>query len=287
MGDIAPLVTLEGVNGELFTFSSKDVVESIVLQPGAKGLEMPTWDVQTDDYPALDGSFPRASRASSREIFLPLMAYGSTRYEMKAALRSLEDALDPSLIPTTLLKLSVAEPDASGNYETPREIDVYYANGLEGDEGSENGLVYNKFGLVLRATDPFFRAPADVTHTFSAFTGEVINNPGKVRVFPTWTIEGPAQSPFSLVRAATAYNPAQSLLVEDLTLTAGQVLTIVTQPGKLKVTTDFGPDVGWSALAANPTFWTLDPGDNTVSVSGLTVTPTSVSLSFRPKYMGM
>lgn len=316
---IAPLVSLEGVNGEQFTFSSKDGDESIVLQKGAKGLDMPPWDVQVDDYPALDGSFPRASRATSREIFLPLLAYGTTRREMITAKRRLMKALDPSRILRSMPRLVVAEADDTGDYEALREIEVYYAGGMDGDEGSGNGLEWSNFGLILRSTDPFFRARQDTVRDFLTFAATtpffpeapakflsdgvsggfhlssspifvnniVVNNPGDVRVFPTWTIVGPVEGPFNLTRAATPYNDQQSLVVETLSLAAGETLTIVTQPGKLKVQASVGADAGWSALATNPDFWTLDPGDNTVSIDGLSSNPTSVSLSFRPKYLGM
>ena len=316
---IAPLVSLEGVNGEQFTFSSKEGNESIVLQKGAKGLDMPPWDVQVDDFPALDGSFPRASRATQREIFLPLLAYGQTRREMSLAKRRLMKALDPSRILLKTPILVVAEADELGNYEARREIEVYYAGGMDGDEGSENDLVTNRFGLILRSTDPFFRARQDTVQEFLTFSNGtpffpespnkflsdgvaggfhlsagpeftdsvVVTNPGEVRVFPTWFIVGPIEGPFTLTRAATAYNDEQSLVVQSLSLAAGQTLTIVTQPGRLKVQPSVGADAGWSALATNPDFWTVDPGENTISIGGLSSNPTSVTMTFRPKYLSM
>ncbi|WP_433332522.1 hypothetical protein [Spirillospora sp. CA-294931] len=316
------MVILEGVDGSQFPLSAVGGTGDVWLNKGAKGLDMLPWDVQVEEYPALHGSYPRAVRGLSREILLPLTIYGETRPAMVAQKRRLVSALNPSLMATRSPKLIVAEADTEGTYEDQREIDVYYAGGLEGDEGTDNGLTWGRYGLVLRSTEPFFRARRDIVKTFSetpaglkpffpddnvflSDDGEsggfkltsdprwvdkvTIVNPGSVGAYPTWTIVGPISGPFNLVREATRYGPQQTLMIKTLSLGAGQSATIVTEPGKVKVTASAGATADWSTLAINPTFWTLDPGPNVVSIQGLPagVRPSKLQGTFRPRYLGM
>lgn len=321
--DYAPLVTLEGVNGEQFALSAMSGAGQVFLRKGAQGLDMIPWDVQVDEYPVLPGASVRDARGQQREIFLPLTIWGETRPQMVAAKRRLMAALDPARMHARMPKLIVAEVNEAGVYEDQREIEVYYADGLNGDEGSDNGLTWNKFGLVLRSSGgPFFSARSDTSTSFYQYPapqpffpdedqpfvspdglaggfklsgtpvfGTVlpVNNPGDISAYPTWEITGPISAPFQLVRAATAFSPEQSLNVVSLNLTNTQTWTLVTEPGRLRSITEFGPDAGWTALATNPQFWALDPGPNTVSIQGLSVgeVPLGLAIIFRAKYQGM
>ncbi|MEU9871102.1 hypothetical protein AB0C87_24945 [Actinomadura sp. NPDC048021] len=320
--DYAPMVTLEGVDGSQFALSAKGGTGNIWLNKGATGLDMPEWDVQTAEYPVLDGEYPIAVRGLAREIFLPLTVWGDSRPQMVANKRRLIRALPPNRMFARMAKLIVAEADESGNYEPQREIEVYYADGLQGDEGSDNGLSWGKYGLVLRAPDPFFRDRADTVISFAktptapkpffppkgeafvskdgltggfklssdpVFSPEMtIHNPGEISVFPTWKIVGPLEGPFNLVREATSYSPQGVLVVNSMSLAVGEFVTIVTTPGKVKVTAS-NSSAGWSNLTTNPQFWALDPGDNQVSIQGLNPgqEPSFMSASFRVKYLGI
>lgn len=317
------MVTLEGVDGSQFALSAKGGTGNIWLNKGATGLDMPEWDVQTAEYPVLDGEYPIAVRGLGREIFLPVTVWGNTRAQMVETKRRLIRALPPNRMFARMAKLIVAETDDSGNYEPQREIEVYYADGLQGDEGSDNGLSWGKFGLVLRAPDPFFRDRADTVVSFAkaptdprpffppegesfvskdgvsggfklssdpVFSPEmVIDNPGDVSVYPTWKIVGPLDGPFNLVREATDFSPQGVLVVNSMTLGQGEAVTIVTAPGKVKVTASNNSTAGWSSLATNPQFWALDPGPNQVSIQGLNPgqEPSFMSASFRVKYLGI
>jgi len=314
------MVTLLGVDGSQHPLMAKGALGNIWLRKGAKGLDMPPFDVQVDEYPARDGEYPRAARGLAREIFLPLTIYGKTRPELVAAKRRLLRALPPTQMFGRMARLVVAEVKEDGEYEPQREIEVYYSGGLEGDEGSENGLMWAKFGLVLRSTDPFFRSLQDTVVDFLTvedqvpfyppegepfvspdgesggfkvsppprFTNEVtVINEGDVAVKPTWHLVGPISEPFSLVRAATVFSPEQVLSINGLALDVGETATLVTTPGKVRLTTSAGSNVTWSALAPNPDFWYLDPGENQITVVGLSEDPGAISLSYRTKYLGM
>jgi hypothetical protein len=320
--DRAPYVALEGVDGSTTVLSGFDGTSNLFLTKGATGLDMLPWDVQVDEYPALDGEYVRAVRGKAREIFLPLIVYGKNRAEMISHKRRLLRALNPSRYSITLPKLIVADISSSGAYEAQREIEVYYASGMEGDEGNDNGLTWGKFGLVLRSQDPFFRDREDTVEQFFTF-GEVKNffpaapnsflsvdgvtggfqissppqptssitvfNRGDVGSYPTWTIVGPLSGDFNLVRAATDYNPEQVLQIKNFSLASGQSATIVTEPGKLRASGSVGSGISWANLGANPQFWTIDPGENRLSITDLPegVFPQQLTVSFRPKYLGV
>lgn len=320
--DHLPMVTLIGVDGSQFALQAIGSTGNIWLNEGAKGLDMPTFDVQVDEFPNVAGSVPRSARGASREIFLPLTLWGDSREEAVELKRRLRRALPPTRMFKRMAKLVVAEADATGLYEPQREIEVYYDSGLEGAEGEENGRNYFRYGLVLQATDPFFRATSDVRVPFVTYvdvrkffppeaepfvspdgvsggfkltpdpvftTSMTINNPGDEPAYPTWTFVGPLEGPFNLVRAATSFSDEEVLAVSSLSLDAGDLATLVTEPGRVSISTSAGATSTWTSLSVNPHFWALDPGDNAVEIVGLPagVEPTSVSISFRPKYLGM
>jgi hypothetical protein len=315
------MVTLEGVDGSQTPLLAMGDPGSVWLDKGAQGLDMPPWDIQVDQYPARDGEYPRAQRALAREIFLPLTLVGDTRAELVATKRRLLSALPPARMFRRMAKLVTAEYDAAGQPEPQREIEVYYKEGLEGNEAEDSaGFRHLKYGLVLRSTDPWFRAREDslveflsqeeqvsfyppVDQEFLSVDGETggfkLSPPpayvnevsfvyeGNVAVKPTWTFQGPINQPFNLVRHATDYSPEESLRIDNLVLGAGETATLVTSPGQVRLSTSAGADVTWSALGVNPTFWYVDPGPNTISVDGLTIEPGSISFTYRTKYLGM
>ncbi|TDB90906.1 hypothetical protein E1264_03515 [Actinomadura sp. KC216] len=320
--DQFPMVTLEGVDGsQIPLLAMGDLHGSIWLRKGAKGLDMPPWDVQADEYPARDGEFPRAQRALAREIFLPLTLVGDSRPELVATKRRLLEALPPSRMARRMARLVTAEYDEADTPEPQREIEVYYKSGLEGDEDQDvAGLRHLKYGLILRSTDPWFRAREDTRIDFLTFEEQVpffppegeefvsvdgltggfkvspaptfvsetsFFYPGSVSVKPTWHLQGPINEPFALVRAETNYSPEESLVIDGLQLEAGETATLVTTPGQVKLSTSAGVDITWSALGTNPRFWYIDPGVNTVSIDGLTTEPGAASFTYRTKYLGM
>jgi hypothetical protein len=320
--DRAPYVALEGVDGSTWVLSSDSANSNLFLAKGATGLDMLPWDVQVDEYPALDGEYPRAVRGLAREVFLPVTIQGKTRPEMVAVKRPFLRSLSLARFPA-MAKLVVAEPLDGAGYEPEKEVAVYYEDGMKGDEGSENGLTWQKYGLVLRsAGSPFFTDRQDTIalfqydvtlNNFFPAPGEPflspdgvsggfeltedapstntisVTNTGDVGVYPTWEIVGPLTGPVSLSRAATSLSPAATLEITSLTLQAGESATLVTGPGMSRFTPSVGAAVGWSDLADNPVFWTLDPGENVVSVDGPSAgqAASQFSLRFRPNYLGV
>ena len=314
-----PKVILRGVRGASFVLSEDTSPTSngtvLALAPGAKGLGSPEYEVHVDDYPALDGGFVRSSRATRREIFLPIVMAAPTRAELVYMRRKFISALNPKL---GLVQLITAEVNRAGNYEPSRYVECYYAQGMEGEEDEKGDLTWSKFGLVLRTTDPFFR---DVNLTevpflrfenrvpffkgtsapflgtgpdgkFLSSSGEFVEevevfNPGDIPVYPTWRLVGPMTGPLRLIRNAPGKVEEVLNISEDFFLEEGEIATLVTDPAQHSISSSSG-NVLWSVLDPVPNFWTLEPGPNTVQIDGLNgVEPTSVSLNFRAGYVSM
>lgn len=257
------VVQLEGVDGKVYTLTSESFSgPAVYLYTTPKGLDAPKFDVVVDEYPAIDGGFHRFSRAPVREIFLPLKVVGSTRAQMLQMKRSLIKSLNPKKGPVTI---QVVEYDDSGVAGTPRVLSCYYVNGMEGGEGDDGYLSWSTYGVVLRATNPYFRyrnrmfanfldtvtVPfLDPETPFLSLDGEtpggglrlsknpewvndvIINNPGDVEAQPRWEIRGPLSAPISLVKLNDEGVPVEELrLSQPVQLAEDQVLVIETEPG--------------------------------------------------------
>lgn len=299
---IMRLIDVKGQSIALFTRYVDPGPSFIGVAKGAKGLEMPRFDVQTDAYPTLDGEFIRYTRGDSREIFLPIVIYGINRRECVLKKRALRTSLNPKLgtvkLVTAEASLALTGPGDTGDFEDEREIELYYSHGFEGDEGGDNGLHWMKVGLVFKATYPYFRGTELIREVFqsdtvdpvpffappmgtgpwvdrvfrlsqeSTFVNSVtINNPGDVDEYPEWRIIGPLRGPFQLVRISPEPGVADQVLqvTNEFELLTGDVATINTRPGEQGITSTAG-DLTFEAFGFNPNFWALQPGDNVLEI---------------------
>lgn len=283
----------------------------LALGKGARGLGAPEFEVHRDDYPGLDGGFVRSVRASGREIFLPILMAAPTRPELVYLKRSFIRAINPQ---AGLIRLSAAEYTVNGTREPARFVDCYYGSGMEGEENEDGDLTWTRFGLVLHATDPFFRAESETSVRFvkynnltpflkgdsepflggglvssdPQFNPQVeVDNTGDIPAYPTWYFEGPIEGPLNLVREVPGAGTRVLRLTDKFLLGPGQRAEIVTDPTKIQVTSTAG-NILWSALDTNPDFWALEPGINTVRVEGeAPISPTGITLTYRAGYMSM
>jgi hypothetical protein len=299
-------VSIVGNNGQgeeipLTTFDNA-AWPSILMQPGATGLDMPPFGLFSDDSPNLDGSIYRSARAAAREIMIPVYLHGIDRQTVNQLKRRLFQSLNPKR-GYCLLKFT------EGGNRT-REITVYYKGGMEGSEGTDiAGFTWSKYGLQFSAMDPWFyptRAqsarwdfgvgdpllstttsfiPVHISDGVMGGPGDslVISNPGDIEAWPIWQLYGPIKS-FTITspkgEIVKASPPAGGA---DL-VPSGRVLTIDTRPGKKTVKDDTGANY-WSKLDTNPQFWPVDPGDTNASVSVVTGSgKAAVVLSFFPRY---
>ncbi|WP_431911718.1 hypothetical protein [Nonomuraea jabiensis] len=245
----ATVVQIRGVDGQLYTLAEEGHTPdsaAILLQPGAKGLDAPSFTTYADEYPAIDGGFVRASRASMREVFLPLKIIAPTRFEMMRLKRRFIASLNPTrgLVQLLTTEYTQVTPKDPLEAEPVRSLKCFYVSGMEGGESSSDGIHWATYGLILRAPYPYFQSlvRTDVSfvryETLRPFIGEgsflsldgttpgaglgissdptwitslTINNPGEVLVYPRWHIRGPLNTTFSIHLHDVEGNVAKAL----------------------------------------------------------------------------
>jgi hypothetical protein len=271
------------------------------MQPGATGLDMPTYGLFSDASPNLDGSIFRSARATAREIMIPVYLYGIDRQTINALKRKFFQALNPKR-GYCLIRFT------EGNGVT-RSISAYYKGGMEGSEGSTSGFSWAKYGLAFTAMDPWFYPDAPSETSWGFGTGEpllsttraffpiaitdgvmgdpgelqAIENPGDIEAWPVWRITGPVKS-FELTSPYGETIKASAAPDGSDVVATGRVLTIDTRPGKKTVRDDLGVNY-WSKLSANPQFWPGDPGITNADIKVVAGSgQAAVALSFYPRY---
>jgi phage-related protein len=262
-----------------------------LLQPGAKGLDMPQYQFTTDESPGIDGYELRSVRAQGKEIILPLAFWmNDSRQAYLQRRRGFIRSLNPKRGVGTL---TLTQPD--GDFRTIR---AYYTGGLEGDESLDAaGERWCVNAITFGCPSPYWIG-AEVTQTWKAASGgtflpflpltvgdsqvlgEVtVDNDGDDTAFPVWTVAGPATS-ISLTNHTT-----DQVLVLTRTITGPDTIVIDTrerqQTALLNGVTNLWPD-----LSSASELWPLEPGINDLEliVSGSTGA-TSVHLSYQPRYL--
>ncbi|MGN9782767.1 hypothetical protein ACTMTF_15145 [Nonomuraea sp. ZG12] len=269
------VVQLRGVDNKLYTLAGAgESSAAILLQPGAKGLDAPTFTLHEDEYPAIEGGHLRSARAGIREVFLPLKISATTRPEMMKLKRDFIASLNPTQGLVKLLFTEYAQPSLEGPLEAEptKQLTCYYVSGMEGGEDASDGVNWSTYGLILHATDPYFRAllrtNVSFVHydTLRPFIPDVGANPflsldgltpgeglalstnpewittqlvpsiGNAEVRPRWTIRGPLNSTFSLRLHNAAGEVVKELRIhKPVSLGPDEVLTIETTRGELDV----------------------------------------------------
>lgn len=262
-----------------------------VLQPGAKGLDMPTYAFTQDESPGIDGYEIRQVRAQGKEIALPIAFWADdSRAAYLARRRGLIRSLNPKRGTGTL---TVTQADG-----TSRTIGARYSAGLEGDESLDAaGARWCINVLTFACPSPFWLGAEVTTEWRAAVAGTffpilplavgnsqvlgavTVDNDGDDDAFPVWTITGPATS-VSLTNVTTG-----QVLVMNRTITIGDTIVIDTrerqQTALLNGTTNL-----WGDLSDASTLWALEPGlnDLTLTVTGST-SNTRVRMTYQPRYL--
>ncbi|MFI6319753.1 hypothetical protein ACIBG8_19620 [Nonomuraea sp. NPDC050556] len=262
------------MDNKLYTLAGEgNDATAVLLQPKAKGLDAPSFTINADEYPAIPGGFVRSVRAGIREIFLPLKIVAPTRPEMMRLKRKFIASLNPSqgLVSLIVTEYTQYSPGGPWEAEPARQLTCYYVSGAEGGEESSAGVNWTTYGLVLRATDPYFRGLARATASFVRYgklspfiaetgsqflspdgvtpgdglvlsanpewiTSQVVTNVGEVAAQPRWWIEGPLASTFSIHLADLATETARTLRFnKPVTLTTDDAIFIETAKGELDI----------------------------------------------------
>lgn len=270
-----------------------------LLQPGAKGLDMPQYAFATDESPGIDGYELRDVRAQGKEIILPVAFWANdSRAAYKERRRRLINSLNPKRGVGTL---TLTEPDGA-----TRTIGAYYTGGLEGDESLDAaGERWCINALTFGVPSPFWIG-GEVTHNWKAGSTEeffpvlplqvgdsqvlgevVVTNPGDDVAYPVWTIKGPATA---VTLTNTRTNPATGQqIVDELTVnrTLSGTDTVVIDTRERRQTALLnGVTNLWPDLSDDSVMWPLEEGDNQLNlvVDGSTAT-TSVSMTYQPRYL--
>ncbi|MFJ6566652.1 phage distal tail protein [Streptomyces sp. NPDC091292] len=272
-----------------------------LLQPGAKGLDMPGYQFSTDESPGIDGYALRDVRANGKEIILPVAFWANdSRAAYLQRRRAFINSLNPKRGVGTLI---LTQPDGD-----TRSVGAYYADGLEGDESLDAaGERWCINAITFGVPSPYWTG-APVTHNWKAGSsaeffpvlplivgdsqvlGEVIVlNPGDDVAYPVWTVKGPATS-ITLTNTITmAEGGVTGTMTRTLALTrsitGADTIVIDTrerrQTALLNGTTNLWPD-----LSDASELWPLEEGDNALNllVAGST-SATSVSMTYQPRYL--
>lgn len=262
-----------------------------LLQPGAKGLDMPAYTFNTDESPGIDGYALRDVRAQGKEITLPLAFWANdSRAAYLARRRAFIRSLNPKRGVGTL---TLTQPDGA-----VRTIGAYYTSGMEGDESLDAaGERWCINAITFGVPSPYWTG-AEVTHewkaagsgTFFPFLpltvgdsqvlGAVtVDNDGDDDAFPLWTVTGPATS-ISLTNNTTG-----EVLVISHSIIGGDVVVIDTRERQQTAVLNGGTNL-WPDISAASSLWALTEGVNdlTLSVAGST-SATSVRMTYQPRYL--
>lgn len=270
-----------------------------LLQPGAKGLDMPNYAYNTDESPGIDGYELRDVRAQGKEITFPLAFWmNDSRAAYLARRRGFIRSLNPKRGVGTL---TLTQPDGAA-----RSIRAYYTGGLEGDESLDAAGERWAINVITFGCPSPYWIGADVTQTWKAAAGGTffpvlpltvgasqvlgavtVDNDGDDVAYPVWTITGPATS-ITLTNTITDPLTGDTItktLVLTRTITGTDTIVIDTrerrQTALLNGTTNLWPD-----LSDASELWPLEPGINSLNltVSGSTGV-TSVRMTYQPRYL--
>lgn len=256
---------------------------------GKRGALMPSFDFVEERVPGLPGSRFNEIRTNPRETVIPLGIQANSEAATIEALRLLLQTLNPL---KGIGKLTSV--DATGS---SRELRCIYAGGLEEEQ---SGWLYWKKGLlVVRAFDPYWYDIIDTINNFSTSVGTVatffpffplkltasevfnqvsVNNLGDAPTWPVWRITGPGVN-LRLINLTTGRS-----LTFNYTISAGEVVTIDTNPGAKSVVNNNGSNL-FSLLDGTSDLWQVVLGGNDISIEMAGASLASlVSLTYRKRY---
>lgn len=260
-----------------------------LVQPGTKGLDMPSYAITQDESPGIDGYEVRQVRAQGKTITIPIAFWADdSRDAYLTRRRTLIRSLNPKRGPGTL---TLTQPDGSS-----RSISALYTDGMEGDESLDAaGARWCMTVLTFACPSPYWLG-AEVTQDWkTASEGAflpilpvtvgasqvldtvTVDNDGDDDAYPIWTITGPATS-ITLTNTTTGQG-----LVLTRTITGTDTIVIDTRERQQTALLN-GVTNLWPNLAGD--LWALEPDTSqlTLTVAGST-TNTLVHMAYQPRYL--
>ncbi|MFB7707878.1 phage tail family protein [Streptomyces sp. NPDC056105] len=262
-----------------------------LLQPGAKGLDMPGYQFLQDESPGIDGYALRDVRAQGKEIILPLAFWmNDSRQAYLDRRRAFIKSLNPKRGVGTM---TLTQPDGDS-----RTIGAYYTGGLEGDESLDaagerwciNAITFGVPSPYWIGSEVTTEWKAGASGTFlpilpltvgdSQVLGAVtVDNDGDDVAYPMWTVTGPATA------ITLTNNTSGDTLVLTRTLTGTDTVVIDTRERRQTALLN-GVTNLWPNLSDPSVLWPLQEGVNelTLTVSGSTAA-TRVRMTYQPRYL--
>ena len=252
---------------------------------GETGRHMPPVLVDERPVPGSHGTRFRGCRFDAASPIIPILIDGADHDDYLQALRDIASALNPDKGVGTLRATS----DAGVRTQA-----ALYVDGLD---HVASGPVHGRPSVLFRAFDPFWYDATTVTGTFTTgtaaaffpilplrlassevFADATLVNSGDIEAWPTWTITGPGSG--LILRNQTT----GKTLALDHTLTAGDIVTIDTNPGEKTVTLDDGTNLFGDLTARQ--FWPVARGNNAVQVELVGATEdSSVQVTYRRRWL--
>jgi Phage tail protein len=234
------------------------------LMPGALGLELAPRTLKTRARIVGDGLEVERPVVGMRELTFPLYVEGSSRADYLTKRRRLQ------AIMANRRGVKVTHVDDDG---TEMWAHGFYVGGMEGDH-TYDGARDSMYAPILRCGDPYWHMP-EVSEPFALESLDVpwfpfpplrlrgsllsvrriVDNPGDVDSWPTWTITGP-NGGFAIMQHDTGRS-----IEYDADVAAGQVVTIDTRPGSRSVRNAAGANL-MPNVTSDPEFFPLLGGGN-------------------------
>lgn len=262
-----------------------------------QGAWAPGFSFIEDEVPLQAGARWRATKTLPREVSFTLFVQAADAVALAVFRRALMRTFDPTAATPGRLRVTTVD-------SLTRDLYCRYASGLAGEESPARmgpGGNWAEFPLVFRAMDPYWYDASIIELVYSASTSlftffpippvrvnpdtiignSTVQNPGDVRAWPIWTVQGPGTS-LRLENLTTG----ESLFLTR-TLTSADILVIDTRPGYKTVTLLDGTSL-YATLDATSVLWALAPGANDIRITLASSTSVSVvRLSAQPRYFGL
>lgn len=228
------------------------------------------------DARARGGATLRHTQKQPRLITWPVFVEGRTHAEFLDRWRAVMDAFTMTGSGLGPGRLVVSRPDGSARW-----IPAYYQEGFDGDP--EMGVRFDVAALTLLCPSPEWRSmePTTIVRQYATAGGSyfspypnvsssltlgatTVSNPATEKVWPTWTIKGPAAQ-----ITATNDRTGESWTIDVVAhrgsaLATGETITLSTDPPAVTGPAGANPWIGAINWAAGPVLWGLDRGESQV-----------------------
>lgn len=272
-------VRLVGSNGQSVTLL--DSAEDLMREPGGSGWGMvPVVNSWFEG--AGDGARLRGTRRTTRELSIPVSAFGMNRQGVEMQIRRLTNTIhDP-------FKVFLDYQDGRSYW-----IDAVYEGGASGQYGN-NPTRQNKLPIVLTCPDPYWTSVQAQTFIVNPVLGDpflpelsglhvsssvaqglvTVTNVGDVTSRPTWTIHGPGSN-------LTIKHNGRGLVLEK-TLTSTDRVYIAFIENGWTIKDQNGANL-YEFLGDAPYFPELPPGTSIIEVTMIDATADTTIQAIYPE----